>query len=399
MQRILYVFAIFTLGLAFAFRLSTEKIQKIPRNQEIKLSATVKKEPNIAGGQQVLELGDSKVYVDLYPRYKVGDQIAVEGKVDSEGRIFRPQIEVVGRKKTLAGFFSNLRLKISQNIASYLPSREATIVSGTVLGVDTIERDFRDQLVKTGTIHVVVVSGQNLMIVAGVFLALGRYFGRRRSLVLATAAVFTYAFLTGFEPPVVRASLMVLASTLAIFLGRQTFPIWQLILAASVILFFWPQALFEVSFQLTFAATLGIMTLGRYLTKIFNFKFLILNLFADNAAIATSAYLFTAPIILFYFGRISPLAPFANILIAEAVFPIMILGFLVSIVSLIFSPFAQVISYIAYVPAYYFVKVVEVFAKIPIGQVSFGKGNMAVVAGFYLLLLVLMFVWMRRSRI
>ena len=399
MHRLFYLILVILLGLGFAYRFSTAQTQEIPRNQEIKLSATVKKEPNIAGGQQVLELGDSKVYVDLYPRYKVGDQIAVEGKVDSEGRIFRPQIEVVGRKKTLAGFFSNLRLKISQNIASYLPSREATIVSGTVLGVDTIERDFRDQLVKTGTIHVVVVSGQNLMIVAGVFLALGRYFGRRRSLVLATAAVFTYAFLTGFEPPVVRASLMVLASTLAIFLGRQTFPIWQLILAASVILFFWPQALFEVSFQLTFAATLGIMTLGRYLTKIFNFKFLILNLFADNAAIATSAYLFTAPIILFYFGRISPLAPFANILIAEAVFPIMILGFLVSIVSLIFSPFAQVISYIAYVPAYYFVKVVEVFAKIPIGQVSFGKGNMAVVAGFYLLLLVLMFVWMRRSRI
>ena len=399
MHRLFYLILVILLGLGFAYRFSTAQTQEIPRNQEIKLSATVKKEPNIAGGQQVLELGDSKVYVDLYPRYKVGDRIAVEGKVDSEGRIFRPQIEVVGRKKTLAGFFSNLRLKISQNIASYLPSREATIVSGTVLGVDTIERDFRDQLVKTGTIHVVVVSGQNLMIVAGVFLALGRYFGRRRSLVLATAAVFTYAFLTGFEPPVVRASLMVLASTLAIFLGRQTFPIWQLILAASVILFFWPQALFEVSFQLTFAATLGIMTLGRYLTKIFNFKFLILNLFADNAAIATSAYLFTAPIILFYFGRISPLAPFANILIAEAVFPIMILGFLVSIVSLIFSPFAQVISYIAYVPAYYFVKVVEVFAKIPIGQVSFGKGNMAVVAGFYLLLLVLMFVWMRRSRI
>ena len=399
MRRLFYLILVILLGLGFAYRFSTAQTQEIPRNQEIKLSATVKKEPNIAGGQQVLELGDSKVYVDLYPRYKVGDQIAVEGKVDSEGRIFRPQIEVVGRKKTLAGFFSNLRLKISQNIASYLPSREATIVSGTVLGVDTIERDFRDQLVKTGTIHVVVVSGQNLMIVAGVFLALGRYFGRRWSLVLATAAVFIYAALTGFEPPVVRASLMVLASTLAIFLGRQTFPIWQLILAASVILFFWPQALFEVSFQLTFAATLGIMTLGRYLTKIFNFKFLILNLFADNAAIATSAYLFTAPIILFYFGRISPLAPFANILIAEAVFPIMILGFLVSIVSLIFSPFAQVISYIAYVPAYYFVKVVEVFAKIPIGQVSFGKGNMAVVAGFYLLLLVLMFVWMRRSRI
>ena len=230
-----YFLAVIILGLGFAYRLSTAKIEKIPRNQSVKLAATVKVEPRISGGLQVLEIGDSQVYVYLYPRYKVGDRIVVEGEVDSEGRIFRPQIEVVGHQDSLSSFFSGLRLNISQNIASYLPSREATIVSGTVLGVDTIERDFRDQLVKTGTIHVVVVSGQNLMIVAGVFLALGKYFGRRRSLVLATAAVFVYAALTGFEPPVVRASLMVLASTLAIFFGRQTFPLLQVIIKGALI--------------------------------------------------------------------------------------------------------------------------------------------------------------------
>ena len=398
MHRLFYLILVSLLGLAFAYRTSTEKVQNIPRNQDIKLAATVQNEPRIYSGQQVLEIGDAKVYVDLYPRYRVGDKVLVEGEVDSEGRIFRPQIGLVGRRDSLSGFFSNLRLTISQNIASYLPAREATIVSGTVLGVDTIERDFRDQLVKTGTIHVVVVSGQNLMIVAGVFLALGKYFGRRWSLVLATAAVFIYAALTGFEPPVVRASLMVMASTLAIFAGRQTFPVWQLILAALVIIFVWPQAIFEVSFQLTFAATLGIMTLGQFLTRISNFKFPIFNFFGQNAAIATSAYLFTAPIILFYFGRISPLAPLANILIAEAVFPIMILGFLVSIISLIFSPIAQVVSYIAYVPAYYFVKVVEVFAKIPISQLSFGQNNLFALLIFYLLIFILLFVWTQRPK-
>jgi len=429
-----YFLAVIILGLGFAYRLSTAKIEKIPRNQSVKLAATVKVEPRISGGLQVLEIGDSQVYVYLYPRYKVGDRIVVEGEVDSEGRIFRPQIEVVGHQDSLSSFFSGLRLNISQNIASYLPSREATIVSGTVLGVDTIERDFRDQLVKTGTIHVVVVSGQNLMIVAGVFLALGKYFGRRRSLVLATAAVFVYAALTGFEPPVVRASLMVLASTLAIFFGRQTFPVWQLIMAALIILFFWPQAVFEVSFQLTFAATLGIMTLGQRLASlrfksearipksetntnvqnsksktvlnlnhsnfniVSNFELRISDLLIQNAAIATSAYIFTAPIILFYFGRISPLAPLANILIAEAVFPIMILGFLVSVISLIFSPLAQLISYVAYVPAFYFVKVVEVFAKIPVEQISFGKGNFAAILIFYILIFILLFVWTQKPK-
>ena len=77
MQRFLYVFAIFILGLAFAYRISTAQTQKIPRNQEIKLAASVKAEPRISGGQQILEIGDSKIYLDLYPRYRVGYKIFV----------------------------------------------------------------------------------------------------------------------------------------------------------------------------------------------------------------------------------------------------------------------------------------------------------------------------------
>src|SRR3990167_3058970 len=434
MRPIFYFILVFLLGLGFVYRISTSQTQKIPRNQAVKIAATVKAEPRISGGLQVLEIWDSKVYVDLYPRYRVGDRIKVSGEVDSEGRIFRPQIEVAGHQDSLSSFFSNIRLNISQNIASYLPSREATIVSGTVLGVDTIERDFRDQLIKTGTIHVVVVSGQNLMIVAGVFLSLVRYIGRRKSLALACLAVTAYAFLTGFEAPVVRASIMVILASIAIYFGRQMMPIWSLILAALLILFIWPQAIFEVSFQLTFAATLGIMTLGSWLTRILAGPVssflpapsinsgqavlrvypersrravgnpptavtrLIKGFIADNAAIATSAYIFTAPIILFYFGRISPLAPLANILVAEAVFPVMILGFLVALTSLVFSPLAQILSYIAYVPAYYFVKVVGFFAKIPIEQVSFGKGSLLAVLIFYLLIFILFAIWTKKPK-
>ena len=191
---------------------------------------------------------------------------------------------------------------------------------------------------------------------------------------------------------------MVIGASAAIFFGRQTYPIWILILAAMVILFIWPQAAFEVSFQLTFAATLGIMTLGQFLTRIFNFQFSIFNLFLQNAAIATSAYIFTAPIILYYFGRVSILSPIANIFVAEAVFPIMVLGFLVSITSLVFSPLAQALAYIAYVPAFYFVKVVETFAKIPVGQASFGQGNLVALLIFYILILILLFLWLQKPK-
>ncbi|OGD78525.1 hypothetical protein A2683_01560 [Candidatus Curtissbacteria bacterium RIFCSPHIGHO2_01_FULL_34_40] len=396
LRLLFYSLTILILGLAVALRISwQEKDQILPKNQPAKLIATLKKEPRIYDGQQVLEVGDGRVYVDLYPRYKVGDRLKIEGEVDSEGRISGAKVE---RISVGNNFMSQLRLRIWEKISQLLPSREATLVSGTVLGVDTIEKEFRDQLIRTGTIHVVVVSGQNLMIVAGVFLSLVKLIGRRQSILLATGATFFYAALTGFEPPVVRATLMVLASTMAIVFGREVMPLWSLLLIALLIIFIWPQAIGEISFQLTFAATLGIMTLGQKLTKIFNFQFSIFNLIKNNAAIAVSAYIFTAPIIFYYFGRVSILSPIANIFVVEAISPVMALGFLIAILSLILMPLAQILAYIAYIPAFYFVKVVDIFARIPVGQIDLGKGNWGMVVGFYMLLGLLMFIWMRKSK-
>ena len=444
---LLYSLAIFILGLAVALRISwQQKDQVLPKDQYIKLVATLKREPRIYEARQVLEIGDGKVYCDLYPRYRVGDRLQITGEIDSQGRIYRAKIEKLGEREVAgvgeAGkWMSQLRSKISQNVTQLLPSREATLVVGTVLGVDDIEKQFRDQLIKTGTIHVVVVSGQNLMIVAGVFLTLGKYLGKRFSLFLALFVSLLYAALTGFEPPVVRATLMVAEATLAVYFFLESLPIWNLLMAAVLILFIWPQAILEISFQLTFAATLGIMTLGQSLAKVFvrgpvasflpasarsrgnsmldlksigslravgnpstdttphkKARGTLGTLVINNAAIAISAYIFTAPIILYYFGRVSLVAPLANILVLEAVFPVMILGFLVAITSLFLMPSAQILAYFAYAPAFYFVKVVEIFAKIPIGQINFGKESLVVVMGFYILLFILMWIWRRESK-
>lgn len=374
---LIYSLAIFILGLAVALRIAWIKPEtKLPRDQEITFLATVKSEPKISDRNQVIEVGDARLYVDLFPRFRVGDRLRVEGEVDEKGNIFRPEIEKIGkvtsdwppalRVSGLEGFLvTGLRNKISNNIKQLLPAREATLVVGTVLGVDDIERGFRDQLIKTGTIHVVVVSGQNLAIVAGLFMALAKYIGRRLSLALAVLAVFVYAILTGFEPPVVRASLMVLFTSIAIYYGRERFVIWSLLLSALVILFFSPRALFEVSFQLTFMATLGIVTLGSAIqrwSRRFKRSSLIFDSIFQNAAVATSAYIFTAPIIFFYFGRISVIGPLVNMLVAGLVSPIMILGFLTAAVSLILMPVAQIFAYFAYVPAFIFATLVNLFS-------------------------------------
>ncbi|MDZ4209576.1 MAG: ComEC/Rec2 family competence protein [Candidatus Curtissbacteria bacterium] len=383
----------------------------LPKNQEVTVIATVLNEPGISYNKQVIEVGDGKAYADLFPKYRVGDRLRIEGKVDEKGRIFNAKIELVGHVSSIMYQVASIREEIVERINTLLPSREATLVVGTVLGVDDISQEFRDQLIKTGTIHIVVVSGQNLMIVAAIFMSLSKWLGRRFSLFLAITAVFLYALLAGFEPPVVRASLMVLASSLAIFWGRESFALLNLLIAALVILFVWPQAIFEVSFQLTFAASLGIMTLGRWLSSLtsssgyhlekrstnlysnsnslnsVSLRVPLANLFSSNlnhnprarstmflrwlpsllvnvSAIPLSAFLFTAPVIFYHFQRISLWSPVTNVLVAEAVAPIMILGFMIAVASLIFMPLAQLLAYFAFVPAFYFVKVVETFSKL-----------------------------------
>ena len=362
----IYILCVAILGLALAWRITADQPQKIARNQEITLVATISTQPKISERSQIIAVGDSRLFVPLYPRFKVADRLRIEGVVDEEGRIFNAKVEKTGGVASTWSLVAGLRSRIEANINQLLPSREAALVGGMVLGVDSIEREFRDQLIKTGTIHVVVVSGQNLSIVAGLFLSGAGFIPRRLSLLMAVVAVFAYALLTGFEPPVVRASLMVLFSSIAIYFGREKIALWSLILAALIILFFWPQALLEISFQLTFAATLGIITLGLAIqnlaAKRLRRSSLIVDSVCANGAIAISAYIFTAPIILFYFSRISPIAPLVNILVAELVSPIMILGFLIAGTSLIFMPLAQIFAYLAYVPATIFVAIINIFS-------------------------------------
>lgn len=372
MPRIYYLaFGIFLL-FAAGLRVLLDKPITLPKNQPIKFEATIKRDPRVYDTHQVIYAADSRIYVSPYPRYRVGDRLLVEGMFDSEGKMFDPSVNKIGEVSSIASFRSDLREKISGRIGELLPAREATLVVGTVLGIDTIGADFREELIKTGTIHVVVVSGQNLMIICGMIFALSKFIGRRKSMIFSAVAVFSYAFLTGFEPPVVRASIMVLASTAALFLGRESSVIWSLAIAAVGIILVWPQALFEISFQLTFAATLGIVTLGRLMTSFAGsstgatrrYKFI--RLFFEIAAIPLSAFVFTAPLIMFYFSRVSLISPVVNILVSEAVMPIMVFGFLIAFATLIFMPLAQVLAYFAYVPALYFSEVVRLFSNIPI---------------------------------
>lgn len=378
------IFLALALILACFFRILSAPGETLPKNRDLKFEATIVREVQERDNVQVVQIGNLRAWVPLYPRFEVGDRVIVDGYVDENGNIYKPRVAKIGTRPVALGALSKLRQKISANLSGYLPQNEAALVLGAVLGLDTMSEVFKQELIKTGTIHVVVVSGQNLMILVGVVMAFTRYLGRRQSLILSLLAVVGYSLIAGFEPPVIRASLLVLASVAGIYFGREVNAVWSLFLAGVLILLVWPQAIFEISFQLTFAASLGIITLGQKLSKTFSR----VPIVGVNGAVAVSAFLFTLPIVVYHFGRVSLLSPLVNILVAEAVLPIMVLGFAISAVSLIFAPLASVLSLLVYPIAYLFVQVVHLFAKIDIGKFDGGKESMAFVVVFYLMIFV-----------
>lgn len=373
-------------------RLFFYKPLTLPKNTYLAVEATVSEIRQGESGQ-VIKIADVTVFADSYPQFRPGDRLIVEGKVDAEGRIFNAHVNLLGHRDSFSGYVWELRQKIAGRIEALLPAREATLVVGTVLGVDKIGREFRDELIKTGTIHVVVVSGANLTLVAGSFMAFSKYLGRRLALVMAIAAAVMYAALTGFEPPVVRALIMVVVSAVALFFGRASTAVLSLFAAAMAIVFVWPGSLSSVSFQLTFAATLGIVTVGEKLKRKLRIPVL-----GENTAVCVGAFVFTAPVILYHFGSVSLVSPLVNILVSEAVLPVMVLGFLLAFAVLVFMPLASALSTIVFVPARYFSAVVGFFAQFNVGYVWGLGGNLLLIITLAVFVCGLFFIWARPGR-
>src|SRR3990167_5222565 len=134
-----------------------------------------------------------------------------------------------------------VRRQLADNINRLLPEPQGALLSGILLGVKSdLPKHFKEALVNTSTIHIAVVSGQNLSLLAGFILNLAGLIGRRKAIILSWLACLFYTFLTGLEIPVLRAFIMVSFTFLAQILGRENESVWILILTALLMLIFQP---------------------------------------------------------------------------------------------------------------------------------------------------------------
>ncbi|KKU32603.1 MAG: ComEC/Rec2-related protein [Candidatus Collierbacteria bacterium GW2011_GWA2_46_26] len=239
-------------------------------------------------------------------------------------------------------FLSNFRESLVDVYRKYVPEPEAGLVAGIVLGYkNDIGQELYQQMINSGSIHIAVASGYNILLVGGLILSVCFYFVRRREAIwIALVSMALYAGLAGGEPPVIRALWMATLMYVGQILGRANQGWWSLTLSAWAMLMFEPTLLSSVSFQLSVGASFGLIVVEPYLVKQFS---MIsgrgpVELMKNTGVTTTLSTMFiTVPIIWWHFGRMSLFGIFSNILILPFVPPLMFFGALMLALPSLFS--------------------------------------------------------------
>ena len=229
--------------------------------------------------------------------------------------------------------------------------------------------------------------GFNITILAGLFSTLFvKLLGKRRRFLaagLSAAAIGLYTILVGAEAAVVRAALMGALALFARQVGRQQDGLNSLGLVAALMALANPDILWDVGFQLSFMATLGLVLYAAPLTEAF--LRLASRRLSSSAAqrlsgpvgeyvlLTFAAQITTLPVIAYHFNRISLVAFLVNPLILPAQPPVMIVGGLALLVSLVFQPLGQLLAYLAWPFVVFTIRVVEFFAPFPGAMLELGQ--------------------------
>ena len=220
-----------------------------------------------------------------------------------------------------------------------LYGRPLAFISAITLGErDALDSDLRQSFAAAGAAHVLAVSGLHTGIIYLVIINLMTCFGMRRPLyeqrfrrgILSLSIVtmmWVYAFITGLSPSVMRAVLMLTIVQVGWVLRRQSISFNTLAAAACICLWADPLCLFNVSFQLSFAAVAGILLFVPYFNSCVNITGnKLLRFLRDLLTVSAAATIGTLPVSLYYFSQVSRLFMLTNLVVLPAAYVLVILG-------------------------------------------------------------------------
>lgn len=354
--------------------------------------------PRVAIGNRRTVFGKSKAIItaDTHPRFSYGDKVRIEGElrkpknfIDEDGgafdyvsylgkddifyQMFYSKIELLESgggnpvKRTLFAF----KRSFLEKVGRVIPEPQSSLLGGLVVGAkqslgEKLQEDFR----KTGIIHIVVLSGYNVTIVAEAIMRFFSFLPYAFGVAIGAVAIIFFAIMTGASATIVRASIMALLVMFARATGRMQTMTRMLFIAGFFMLLHNPKILvFDSSFQLSFTATFGLICLAPKIEK--HFHFVPTKWQLREFAVATAAtQIFILPMILYKMSALSLVALPVNLLILVFVPMTMFFGFLTGIVGFINAFLSFPFAFITNALLTYQLKVVEIFASLPFASVE-----------------------------
>jgi competence protein ComEC len=243
--------------------------------------------------------------------------------------------QVAGRRGGVGGYADRVRGWLAGSIAPGLRGERRAVLEGIVLGEDEglsdgLQTSFRS----SGLYHLLAVSGQNVIFIAGGVLGLAWLLGIPRWLgeLGALAGIGSYVLAVGAQPSVIRAGIAGALGSLAWLSARQR-DRWHFLLVGALILLAWnPYNLLDAGFQLSFAAVAAIFVAVPRIGRTFE-GYPMPRALGEVIAVSLACGLATAPILLLQFGRIPLYSVPANALAAPVVAPLLGLGFVTAAVA------------------------------------------------------------------
>jgi competence protein ComEC len=375
----------------------------------------------IVNGEKEEISGTALIRVPRYPTYHYGDVLKVTGKLETPepfddfdyksylerqgiySLIYYPGVDVLDRgqgSKPLQWIYS-LRERLSASLARALPEPQGSLAQAILLGLrGNIPDSLYEAFSRTGTAHLLAISGLHISIIIAMFLSFGiLVFGRRRSIYiwLTLAITWLYALLAGMHPPIIRAATMGSLFLIAEYLGRQRSAIIALAFAAAVMVGVQPHLLWTVSFQLSFLAMAGLILLYPYfqawgrkgVVSLFGARERIAaagNIITDGLAASLAAIVAVGPLIAYNFGVVSLVALPGTFFSLPALPFIIVMAALVAFVGLLVSVAAQILGWLAWLFLSYLVFVVQGFDALPHSSLEVSGVSTWHIWGYYAIL-------------
>jgi len=288
---------------------------------------------------------------------------------------------LVGRRGGLGGVADRLRRQLSRSMAPGLAGERRAVLEGIVLGDDeALTDETRDDFRRSGLYHLLAVSGQNVVLVAGGVLLLAWLLGIPRLVgeLGALAAIAGYVLAVGAQPSVVRAGIAGAVASLAWLSGRIR-DAWYVLELGAVALLAWnPYLVFDAGFQLSFAAVAAIFLLAPPIVRRLE-GYPMPQKVREGVGLSAACGIATAPILWLQFGALPVLAIAANLLAEPAIAPLLALAFVTAGLDAVSAPSAALVASVNGWLAAYVAACAHTVGALPFAQVRTGRVLAAVV--------------------